>query len=402
VIPMQQSFNGIKFIVGSEKDISKITKLPAFTPFNQEIIDYLNVVSKKIIENKVAKNFPDVMTFAFWCRRASTEIMKKSYDDLQLRLGRGTIFHITPSNVAVNFAYSFVVGLLSGNGNIVRITSKNFEQVEIICSAIEDALNSGFEDLKPYIIMVKYNHNKEITDMFSILADTRIIWGGDNTISEIRKSPIKPRCNEVTFADRYSICIINSDEYLKYIDRIKIANYFFNDTYLTDQNACTSPKIIIWIGDSVQKAQKEFWYNLNKIVNEKYDLKPIQSVNKLATFCKVATKYKVKLTESNNNFIFRVQICELNEEILNYLGNSGYFYEYYSKSLNDIPNIFENSCQTITYLGLSKDEINKFLRCTRPKGIDRIVPIGRSMEFSLEWDGYDLIRILSRKIILEI
>lgn len=34
----------------------------------------------------------------------------------------------------------------------------------------------------------------------------------------------------------------------------------------------------------------------------------------------------------------------------------------------------------------------------RPHGVDRVVPMGKSMDFNLVWDGYDLIRSLSRKI----
>ena len=48
-------------------------------------------------------------------------------------MGRGTVLHITPSNVPTNFAYSMVFGLLSGNNNIIRLPSKNFLQVKILC-----------------------------------------------------------------------------------------------------------------------------------------------------------------------------------------------------------------------------------------------------------------------------
>ena len=34
----------------------------------------------------------------------------------------------------------------------------------------------------------------------------------------------------------------------------------------------------------------------------------------------------------------------------------------------------------------------------KPVGIDRIVPIGRSMEMNFFWDGYDLKNILTRSI----
>jgi hypothetical protein len=33
----------------------------------------------------------------------------------------------------------------------------------------------------------------------------------------------------------------------------------------------------------------------------------------------------------------------------------------------------------------------------RFNGIDRIVPIGKTTDFNLIWDGYDLINVLSRE-----
>ena len=35
----------------------------------------------------------------------------------------------------------------------------------------------------------------------------------------------------------------------------------------------------------------------------------------------------------------------------------------------------------------------------RIKGIDRVVPFGKTLDIGLVWDGYDLIREMSRKII---
>ena len=49
-----------------------------------------------------------------------------------------------------------------------------------------------------------------------------------------------------------------------------------------------------------------------------------------------------------------------------------------------------------------KDKLKVFIKNFRPNGIDRIVPLGKSSEFSLVWDGYDLINILSRKIEIKI
>ncbi len=32
-----------------------------------------------------------------------------------------------------------------------------------------------------------------------------VIWGGDETVADIRKNPLGPRAKEITFADRYSV-----------------------------------------------------------------------------------------------------------------------------------------------------------------------------------------------------
>ena len=74
----------------------------------------------------------------------------------------GLLFHITPSNIPTNFAYSLIFGLLSGNKNIIKVPSKIFPQVDIICSAINKALKK-FNSLKNFIKIVRYSDNENFT-----------------------------------------------------------------------------------------------------------------------------------------------------------------------------------------------------------------------------------------------
>lgn len=385
---------GIKYIVGDEKTVEQMLEARPYQPFSDIIIDFLNDLSKKLMTN--AKIYSDVMTFAFWCRKSALMNEKEKYGNMEKRLGRGIIFHSTPSNVPVNFAFSFVSGLLAGNANIVRLPAKDFAQVEVICSAINELLNNEYKELKPYVCMVKYASDKEISDTFSSICDTRVIWGGDETIKNLRRSPLKPRANEVTFADRYSIAVINADEYLKSDNKEKITVDFYNDTYFTDQNACTSPRIIFWTGKNKEQAKTDFWNNVQNYVKEKYELKPVQAVAKLHALCKVAGDLSVKEIKTKDNLITRIHLDKLDANIMEYKHNSGFFFEYDMNDLAEVDIIAKNRCQTITYYGLTKEEIENFVMTYRPKGIDRFVPMGKSMDFTLVWDGYDLIRELSR------
>ena len=68
------------------------------------------------------------------------------------------------------------------------------------------------------------------------------------------------------------------------------------------------------------------------------------------------------------------------------------------KSLDQISNIINKKYQTFSYYGIDKKTLKSFIEKNKPSGIDRIVPIGKTSEFSLNWDGYNLISTLSRSI----
>jgi len=364
-------------------------------PFDDNVLDFFNDLSKKLTK---VRDYSDVATFGFWCRKAALLKERDKYPDSRLRLGRGVVFHSTPSNVPVNFAFSFAAGLLAGNANIVRLPGKDFEQVSIITDAVNELLADKHTSLAPYICFVKYPPDKELHDRFSSICDVRVIWGGDSTINELRQSPLKPRAKELTFADRYSVAVINTDEYIKAEDKAKIAQDFYNDTYFSDQNACTAPRIVFWLGNNKEEAKEVFWANIHSLAREKYELAPVQSVGKLAALLKAAAAKPVLLTKSDDNYVTRIKANDVDDELMQYKYNSGFFFEHDLDDLSSILPACGERMQTLTYYGLSESEIVEFIKKHKPKGIDRAVPMGKSMDFSLVWDGYDLIYELSRKI----
>lgn len=395
----EDTLNEIKYSIGTKKTLEAMPMLKPFQPFDEEIISYLNALSKDILKNKEAKVYPDVITFGFWCRKASMKDQKKDYEQtIHNRYGRGVAFHIAPSNVPVNFAYSIVAGLLAGNANIVRLPSKDYQQVDLIIESMERTLNDPkYQALQPYFCLIRYGHTEKITEVLTALCDTRIIWGGNQTITAVRKAPLKPRAIEITFADRYSIAIINADQYLNAINKEKIARCFYNDTYLTDQNACTSPRIIFWMGNSVGEAQKLFWETLNFIVQREYTITGVQAVSKLATLCKLGGTHEgVRQIHTENNLIIRVDLETIEKDLIEYRSNSGYFMEYNIENLEELLPLCQNQCQTLSYYGVDLEQIEKFIKVNRPQGIDRVVPIGKTMDFELVWDGIDLIERMTR------
>lgn len=397
----------VNFLVGSLDDFceSVNNSVPALEPFSDLTLSFLNAVSKELREDKEAKGFSDVVTFGFYIRQASMTKLKGRFvsNDENIYLGRGLAFHIAPSNVPVNYAYSLVTGLVTGNLNVVRVPSKDFPQVSIINRAINKVLSmEEYVKYKKYIYLVRYERNKSINDIFSLACDVRIIWGGDNTIAELRESHLAPRATEITFADRYSLAVINSDKYLEMEDKKRFAEGFYNDTYLSDQNACTSPRLVVFTGSNKNEAKNVFWDELHKIALRKYDFQSIMGVNKLTSSMIFATKYDglKEVVNYGDNLIVKIVIDEISNNLMDYKDNSGYFFEYDCDDVMDLYDICnDNHCQTIGYLGDMADLL-PLLR-SGIRGVDRVVPIGKTMDFDFIWDGYNLYERMTRIIKIE-
>ena len=387
-------------------ELSEMAELSPLQPFSGDVALFFNALSKKINSDPRTRSYPDVATFAFFCRKSNINRLKKQfYNKDNIRLGRGLVFHVTPSNVPVNFAYSLLMGLIAGNSNIVKIPSKKFEQIDIISEAIDRiAEDDVFPNVSKRIKLVLYERSDDVvTEKLSGICDVRIIWGGDETIRNIRKHKIPARSIDIAFADRYSLCVINADAFVNERDPEIVAEGFFNDTYLFDQNACTSPHLVVWLGtkDNVGKSKEIFWKELHKIAEKQYVFSPVRAVDKLSTFYDHSiTSEQVSKVKTDDNLLWRIELDNLEKGVENYRSNCGYFLEYHTDSLEQILEIVNQRYQTMSHYGVSLIELQSFIMEGTPKGIDRIVPIGRTMDFSFIWDGYDLIEICTRHITL--
>lgn len=403
---LNQVWQRLSFLTGNHSLLQNMKYVPPLAPFSDTVISFLDELSRELMTDKIAREYADVVTLGFWLRKSSVNGLKKRYQDKEnknIHIGRGVAFHIAPSNVPVNFAYSLFAGLLMGNANVIRVPSKEFPQVTLITQLINKVL-AGYSDLQPYIVLARYEKNTEINALLSSMCDIRIVWGGDATIEELRSIKLPPRSTEVTFADRYSLAVIDSDFYLRCKDKKKIAVDFYNETYLTDQNACTSPRVVVWHGKKTDEAKQEFWQNLHTVIIEKkYRLEARQSVDKLVTACRVAAASETSMSGTvqvipyKGNLIMRLQVEKLTSDLMVYRGNSGYFYEYDCSDLKDIRNFCNDTkCQTLGYIGAVEDF--EPLLHSGIKGLDRVVPIGHMMDFDLIWDGYDLYDSMTRAV----
>ncbi len=84
--------------------------------------------------------------------------------------------------------------------------------------------------------------------------------------------------------------------------------------------------------------------------------------------------------------------------MLDLQASGGCFPEYASISLDDLTPLLTAKTQTVSVLGVEPLVIRDLALAAGVRGVDRVVSVGRTLDFSLVWDGYDLIRTLSRAI----
>jgi hypothetical protein len=417
VTPIKLDPTNVECLCPSALAAEAMASRRAWRPFADEVIALLDALSQDLMADPEARTFPDVITFAFFCRRRNLERLKAAWgDQVAHRLGRGVTFHIAPANVPINFAYSMVCGLLAGNVCIVRAPSKPFPQTAIVCRVLGRVLaRDAFVPLASDIAIVRYQRDDEITAVFSALCDVRVIWGGDETIRDIRKIPIPPRAFDLTFADRNSLCLIRAAAYLETADPARTAQDFYNDTYLFDQNACSSPRLIVWVGtrETIDAAKQRFWSAIHANVRERYTLQPIIAVDKLTALCRCAIERPdARRIAMPDMLVDRIHIDSLDLDIDRYRCAGGSFLEFdaivaegsapggggpsIGEQLATVAGAVTRKCQTLAYIGFDPDKLRAWVVAHRLAGIDRIVPVGRTAEFAPVWDGYDLITSLSR------
>jgi len=387
----------VSFAVGSAAELEHAGEAPALPVFSEEVLAFLDDLSKTLRALPEYRTFPDLAALAFWCRRSSISAMFHNYEN-EFLTGRGMAFHIPPGNVPLNFAYSLAAGLLAGNSNAVKLPSGRFPQADLLCKALSELLTTVHPTLCRYVVCFRCGHDSPVLAALSNICAVRIIWGGDETISQIRRLPIPPRAVELTFADRYSLCVIRSEAWLSASDKEALARRFFQDAYWSDQLACTAPKAVLWLGSGTQEARLDFWSRVSSIAHTGYHMPDIMAMRKREAALVLATECRGALLRSADNYAVRMEVPSLMPHYLEFCPGSGFFIECCADSLEALLPVSNEKCQTITAYGVERTEIEVFIKAQAPRGIDRVVPLGRSMEFALRWDGYDLIRTMSRSV----
>ncbi|MGV1941478.1 acyl-CoA reductase [Agrobacterium sp. 22-211-1] len=370
-------------------------------PFADESIqEFLNTLSRAILTDKEVRGHPDLATFGYFCRKANLVRAIADVHSISSRFGWGTVVHVAPGNIPLNFAFSFVMGLLAGNSNIVRLPSRHFPQT-ILCIALIDRLlaNPEFEQIARRTRFVQTERDSAALNGLINEAAGLVVWGGDATVQKFRALPKSPGCVEVYFPDRVSSLLVDATGYLSLSDedaRLS-ARRFFNDTFVVDQNACSSPTTVFWLGDkgNIDQAKTRFWSFLEAILGAEYVLDPMARINRNLDILRDVTMVGHALNLNTEHDVWRLD----DPEVLGLPLRFGTFLELPITDVKQVLTYLRPNEQTLTTLGIAPEDVFRGMTVDgQIPNIDRIVPVGSALDISFNWDGKEILAILSRRV----
>lgn len=374
-------------------------------PFDESMLAACADLSRRIMQDAEARRYPELMALAFWIRKAELIRLRQEFASLdrpdRILVPSGTVFHLPPRNVDTMFVYSWLLSALVGNKSIIRLSPLRTDSTNLLLRLFRDALAAAEEPARSSTLIVSYGHESAITAALTACSDLRVIWGGDNTVNEVRHAPLPPHGREVTFPDRYSMAAVKIGSYLALSteDRDRLADLFFNDVFWFDQLACSSPQLVVWCGDraDARLACSDFFIRVCACARRRgYLTSAANSMQKLTFAAGAILDMRV---ESWQRFpeLTILSLASLSDFNRSHPGG-GLVFEVTVNSLAELVPSLVRKDQTLTTFGFDDTELISLVKQLNGKAIDRIVPIGQALQFGRFWDGYDLLRAFCREV----
>jgi Acyl-CoA reductase (LuxC) len=380
--------------------------LPPFGPAQQA---FAAALSRALVGDAATRAHPELVALGYWLRPAHQQRLglAAGMDSPGARaLPRGLVFHVAPANVDSLFAYSWMLSMLCGNRNVVRLSSQEGPQSRALLGLLGRLFAAPeWQAIASRTLLLRYGHELAISERLSAACDLRVIWGGDHTVQTLRRLPLPPHATEMCFPNKLSLAVLQADSVAAADDAVmrRLATALHNDAYWFDQMACASPRLVVWVGSDAHTravAASRLWTALARELEQRQ-----AGIEASAALDKRIAADRLALAEPGVHIVNddpRITRVELptpawHDEL--HCG-AGLFHECQVPELAGLLPLLSRRVQTLVHHGFSADEWHVFLQRHLPPGIDRIVPLGEALNFDRLWDGLDLRAGFLRQVVV--
>lgn len=398
----------VEVICPAGANMTNLGTMTATAPFDPKVKTMVTAFSRRLAQDRQARAFPEIVALAHWLRPHAIASLETAFHtglpQGTVALGRGLALHFAPGNVDTIFLYSAMLSVLAGNVTVVRVSSRESAQIALLIRILGTVLaESVFHEVAERIRIVRYARDATITAALSALCDLRVIWGGDSSVNEIRAIALPPRARDLPFPDRWSLCVLDAAAIqAAQRDLHAIARAFVNDAYWFGQMACSSPRVVLWHGDTVtaQQAAQRFWSEVHaQAQGFSTSIQAVQYMDKLTAQYSAAIDGTVQhFHPTGGNLVSVADLTDLKKPQTDLLHiGGGLFWQAHLPDLKALTTLLDRRSQTISSFGMSAQAWSEWV-LSEAAWIDRIVPLGQALQFDTIWDGQDLLRDFTRLV----
>ncbi|OWQ87505.1 hypothetical protein CDN99_18045 [Roseateles aquatilis] len=409
----------IRYILGAQDGapiaqvLSSLRSQPAWRPFDERAVAFVRRFSQKLLTSAGIRQHPELAALGHWFRGANLQTLAGQYEletPQLLKLGRGLAFHLAPSNVDSVFMYSWLLSLLAGNVNLVRVSQKASAPLDFLVGALAQTLAEDVgAPVRERIVLLTYPHDEQLTRGISEACLIRVVWGGDATVRALRAIPLRPTAIEICFPDRFSACAIRASAVLEADDAAlaQLATAFYNDAFWFAQQACSSPRLVAWVGDdaTIDAAAVRFWAALDtELARRQPENSEAMNMARVAASFEYAAARLARPAEPGefrgaHPMRLRME-TPLDETAKTLHCGNGLFLETRLPRLAALAPQLSDKEQTLAVHGFPREELVELALALPPRAVDRFAKFGEALSFAPVWDGQDLITTFSRNVLL--
>ena len=403
--PIKDIFFKLNSSVKQLQDLRVEDILQVFEQLSAKLLDRTNPLLKKYPNSGIpflgawctSENIRNILNNSFNSLEELDQfVVTKNSESFQMRAyPKGVIVHWIAGNVPTLGLLSLVSGLLTKNGNLIRIPSKSNDLLIDLVSDIYSLGEHG-RRIAEAVSIIRYDYSDEnIAHEISRNADVRIVWGGNDSCEAIKKLPCKITCTDLFFPDRTSFAVLGKSVLENEEKASTAARLLAHDASVFEQKACASPHTV-FLNTSDDCIVSEFCIKLKKEMSNalKFINKVTPSEKEVMAILNLRAQYDMfydaYYSEGSEFSIFTDDKVQLGPSI----GNRTLFVRKLPP-LSDLAKIIPENIQSVG-MQASGNEYEVLTRILGEAGVHRIVPLGAMTHFAIPWDGLMIPQYLVR------
>jgi len=368
----------------------------------------------KSLESRGLDEIPGIVFLRIWLRRGTLEpivlreLGPNSLDGGWSDWGRarckayplGVVGHWPAGNVEIQPSLSMTCALLGGNSALVRIPRDLNDLTRVLMEKLGES--DPDEIVTRRIFMAAFPHDRrDLHEAMAQAVDGAMIWGGQESVSQVRSLPFRHWARLAVFGPRLSVAAMDVGAWSDPVQRDSWCRRLARDVWQFDQQACSSPQIL-FLEKTSHHSTRDFVACLARAFEAENLAHPRRTIAAGLASAITHARASWLLNDAKHTAIF-----PKSPDWTLLLGSGSDLPQpTWGKTLTvlEVDSLlepiakFDGNIQTLGIAMSNPENERELIELAGRRGVDRIVKLGRMHVFAPPWDGVDLIRPMVRMV----